>query len=72
MTMIAACDDATPPAEGAAFSACTAVVWQEQPSAIPELTLDGAAQVAGAVLMLWTLAYVGRMFIRVIRRYGGA
>lgn len=66
MAMIAYCADDPGPAVGAPYSACTSVVWDEVPSALPGLTIEGAALIFGAVAVLWVIAYSARLFRAVI------
>jgi len=73
MDYVLTCEGATsaPGVPGSVVDTCTAaggaVVWSEPASAIPELTLDGAALIGGAILALWATAYAFRVIARQIR-----
>lgn len=55
------CADATPPAEGASYSACTAVMWTDSANVAPGLfdglTAEAASTVAASMLGAWALAF---------------
>jgi len=63
----ATCADDPPPADGDTFAACTSVVWEPPPSLVPELTLEGAGLIAGAIILLWGIGYVGGVLRRAMR-----
>lgn len=65
--MEAVCADETPPTEGSDFSTCTSVVWEPHPSIVPGLSLEGALQVFGAILLLWVIGYAGGVLRRAMR-----
>jgi hypothetical protein len=65
--MVAYCADEVAPAEGSAFDTCTSVVWEPEPSLLPDLTTDQAMQLSGAVLLLWIVAYAGVVVRRTMR-----
>lgn len=60
------CDEAGV-SSGDPFGDCTAPVWAEIPSAIPDLSSEDALAVAASALVLWALAYGIREIVRFIR-----
>lgn len=44
---------------------CTTTAWVEEPSqALPPLTIEEATPIAGAILLLWAVAYAFRLALR--------
>ena len=71
MSMVAVCADATPPAEAATFSACTAVAWTDasnvSPGLFDGLTMDSITPVAVAMMTLWALAWGIRALVTAVK-----
>jgi hypothetical protein len=61
VTMVAVCTDTTAPAEASAFSSCTTVAWTDSANVAPGLfdgaTIETMSPVAGAILLLWAIAF---------------
>ena len=55
------------PAEGSAFSACTDVQWVPLHSTVPGLSLEGGATIAGAIILLWAIGYLGGVLRRAMQ-----
>jgi hypothetical protein len=62
--MTAVCADVAAPIEGAAYSACTSVVWTDasnlNTSIFSGLTMASGSLIAVAILTTWALAFVLR------------
>ena len=40
---------------------CTAEIWVPQPTALPDLSIENAQEIGGAIALLWGTAYVFRV-----------
>lgn len=54
----AACDEAN---IDAVTGECSAIVWVDPPTFIPSLSVEGAREIGGAILLCWAVAYVWRV-----------
>lgn len=54
----------------AATGTCAAPIWNPQESGFPTLTLDGAAQIGGAIALLWGIAFAFRAVRKALNEIG--
>lgn len=67
-TTTAVCVDTAPPADGSAFSACTAVVWQTSDDVWPAMSAEDGATIGFAIVGLWGLAWALRLMRKQVER----
>jgi len=61
MAIVAECADSTPPADGAAYSACTNVIWVNEVSfSLPDWTFEQYGEIAGSLWVFFIVLWVVR------------